>query len=124
MSDQFGTLCIKGLRIFGIKRELLYKLTKTLKGHHFIGHSGTSLKLILICQCSILSSNSLSKNMLKNTAFGPKQKSFFFRFCLIYKDFLKSVVSKLFPKYSQSYANLNVKSSPTFTGSEKIGRLF
>ena len=28
--------------------------------------------------------------------------------------FLKSVVLQLFPKYSQSYANLNVKSRPKF----------
>ena len=31
--------------------------------------------------------------------------------------FLKSVVSQLFPKYSQSYGSLNVKSSPKFNGS-------
>ena len=29
-------------------------------------------------------------------------------------DFLKSVVLQLFPKYNQSYVNLNVKSRPKF----------
>ena len=29
-------------------------------------------------------------------------------------DFIKSVVLQLFPKYSQSYVNLNVKSRPKF----------
>ena len=33
--------------------------------------------------------------------------------------FLKSVVSQLFPKYSQSYISLNVKSSAKFNGSKK-----
>ena len=31
-------------------------------------------------------------------------------------DFLKSVVSQLFPKYTQSYVNLNVKSRPKSNG--------
>ena len=31
-----------------------------------------------------------------------------------YVGFPKSVVLQLFPKYSQSYANLNVKSRPEF----------
>ena len=31
--------------------------------------------------------------------------------------FLKSVVLQLFPKYNQSYANLNVKSRPKFNNS-------
>ena len=35
--------------------------------------------------------------------------------------FLKSVVLQLFPKYSQSYANLNVKSRLKFNSSWKIG---
>ena len=79
MSDHFGTLCIKGLRIFGIKRGLSHNLGKTLKDRHFMGHRGTSLKLISIYQFSKLSSNSLSKNMSKNTVSGPKQERLFFR---------------------------------------------
>ena len=34
--------------------------------------------------------------------------------------FLKSVVLKHFPKYSQSYVNLNVKSRPKLKGPYKI----
>ena len=32
------------LTILAIKRKLCCKFTKTLKGHHFMGHSGTGLK--------------------------------------------------------------------------------
>ena len=35
----------------------------------------------------------------------------------VFAGFLKSVVLQHFPKYGQSYVNLNVKSRPTFNSS-------
>ena len=38
--------------------------------------------------------------------------------------FLKGVVSQLFPKYSKTYVNLNVKSSPKLNGFLKTEESF
>ena len=43
--DHFGTLlCIKGLTILAIQRELFCNLAKTFKDRHFMGHNDTDLK--------------------------------------------------------------------------------
>ena len=39
-------------------------------------------------------------------------------------SFLKNLVVQLFPKYSQSYANLNVKSRPEFNNPIKSRQVF